>query len=78
VSALASFLRWRAGVTFDPGSGADAEAGFGSRNLLRVMLSKGHVILVLSVGDETAGHPILFLVVEDRTTLTAVTANRTG
>ncbi|WP_092431245.1 hypothetical protein, partial [Alloyangia pacifica] len=69
---------WRAGVTFDPGSGADAEAGFGSRNLLRVMLSKGHVILVLSVGDETAGHPILFLVVEDRTTLTAVTANRTG
>jgi hypothetical protein len=42
------------------------------------MLTKGHILLALSVGDETAGHPILFLVVEDRTTLTAVAANRTG
>ncbi|MAM11711.1 MAG: hypothetical protein CML23_14885 [Rhizobiaceae bacterium] len=42
-----------------------------------VFLTKGHVVPVLLVGDGTARHPILFLVVEDRTILTAVAANGT-
>ena len=71
-------LRWRARVAVNPPSRACTEPGLGRGNLLAVMRSQGHVVLVLSVGDETAGHPILFLVVEDRTTLTAVAANRTG
>ena len=33
---------------------------------------------MLLVVDGSAGHPILFLIVEDRTTLTAVAANSTG
>jgi len=59
-------------------AGAGAEAGHGGGGRLRVFLAKGHVKPVLLVVDGSAGHPILFLIVEDRTTLTAVAANSTG
>jgi hypothetical protein len=40
---------------------AGAEPGLGrGGDLLGVMGSKCHVVLVVSVGDETARHPVLF------------------
>ena len=60
MTALALLLGWRARVAIDARACARAEPGLGCGDLLGVMGPKGHVILVLSVGDETVGHPILF------------------
>jgi hypothetical protein len=71
-------IRWETRVLLCPVAGAGGKARHGGSGLLRVFWTKAHVVPMLLVGDGTARHPILFLVVEDRTILTAVAANGTG
>jgi len=78
VPSVATARRGQARILLGAMASAGAEARHGGGRLLRVFLAKGYVKPVLLVVDGPAGHPILFLVVEDRTILTAVTANGAG